>query len=143
MEHSLNTEFSEEKTQMIEKHLKNCSMCLALREVPINTTLRFHLKPFIMAKINKTIDSSQCQGYRVRIRLTHCWWEYKHTATMEISLIVSQEGGNTFTSRSSPSTQGHMHRRHLIRLQRHLLHKIHCYSTDNSQKLGTCTSING
>lgn len=66
-----------------------------------------------------------------------------NTAIMEISLIVSQEGGNTFTSRSSPSTQGHMHRRHLIQLQRHLLHKVHCYSIDSSQKLETYTSING
>jgi hypothetical protein len=46
---------------MAEKHLKNCSAYLIIREMQIKTTLRFHLTPVRMAKIKNSGDR-RCWG---------------------------------------------------------------------------------
>ena len=53
----LNKEFSTEKSQMAEKHLKKCLTSLAIREMQIKTTLRFQLTPVRMVKIQTSGDS--------------------------------------------------------------------------------------
>ena len=47
---------------MAEKHSKKCPTSLANREMQIKTTLRFHLIPTRMAKINYSDDSIFWQG---------------------------------------------------------------------------------
>jgi hypothetical protein len=42
---------------MAEKHLKKCSTFLVTTEMQIKTTLRFHLTPVRLAKINNSGDS--------------------------------------------------------------------------------------
>jgi hypothetical protein len=62
---------------MAKKHLKKCSASLIIREMQIQTTLRFHLTPVTMAKIKNSGDSRFWRGCGERGRLLHCWWDCK------------------------------------------------------------------
>ena len=70
-------DFSTEKYQMAEKHIKKCWTFLVIREMQIETPLRFHLIPMRMAKIKNSDDSRCWQGCRERGTLLHCWWGCK------------------------------------------------------------------
>jgi hypothetical protein len=60
---------------MAKKHMEKCSPSLAIKEMHIKTTLRFHLTPVKIAVI-KNITSNRCwPGYGGKGTLVHCWWE--------------------------------------------------------------------
>ena len=63
---------TEQGIDMAKKHMRKCSASLAIREIQIKTTMRSHLTPVRMGKINKTENTKCWRGCEGRGTLLHC-----------------------------------------------------------------------
>ena len=62
---------------MAKKHMKRSSTSLIIREMPIKTSVSYHVTPARMANIKKSTNIKSWRGCGEKGTLLHCWWECK------------------------------------------------------------------
>ena len=122
---------------MTKRYLRKCSTSLAIKEMQIKTTLRFHLIPIRMAKIKNTDDNLCWRGCGIRGTLLHCCWEYKLVQPLWVSVMISQKIRKQPSSRPSNTTFGYISKGCLIMPQGHVLNYVHSSFVYHIQNLET------
>ena len=64
--------FTEEKIQMANKHMNRCLTSLAIREMQIKATMKYH---YILIKWLKNNKIKCWWGHKETVPFTLCWWE--------------------------------------------------------------------
>ena len=71
----LNIQFSKEDIQRVQTHMKRCLASLAIREMQVKTTMRYHFTLVRMAIINKATNKKCRPHCGEKGTPVHCWWE--------------------------------------------------------------------
>ena len=61
----LNRHFSKEDIQRAQKHMKRCSASLALGEMQVKTTMRYHFTPVKKAIIKRSTHNFKCSNIQI------------------------------------------------------------------------------
>ena len=59
------------------KYMKRCPTLQSIREMPVKTTMRYHLTPVRMAIITKSTNNKCWTGCGEKGTLLQCWWKCK------------------------------------------------------------------
>jgi hypothetical protein len=62
---------------MAKNHMKKCSSSLAIKEMQIKATVRFHLTPLTITISKTPLTTNVGEDAGEKGTLTHCWWECK------------------------------------------------------------------
>ena len=73
----LNRHFSKEDIRRAQRYMKRCSASLAIREMLIKTTMRYHFTLVRMAIINKSTNKKYGRGCGEKGTIVHHWWEFR------------------------------------------------------------------